>query len=105
MSVRESKKQAVVADILEWCKAQRRLDFDNALVKTIAQRHGFGNPFDVTKLDSTAVFPEVLLREDLFILHTGQGKHRLLKAYAMVFTPSSQSPRQRHRTGNIARVS
>lgn len=87
MGTRESKKQAVLIDILQWCKAQHCLDFDNALVKAIAQRHGFGNPFDVTKLDSTAVFPELLLREDLFILHTGQGKHRFVRGIHYGFHP------------------
>ena len=40
---------------------------------------GFGNPFDVTKLDNTSKFPQVMLDNDYFIVHLGKGKHKFVK--------------------------
>jgi hypothetical protein len=48
-------------------------------VKKISKKHGFGNPFDVTKLDNTEIFPKIMLKNDYFILHLGEGKHQFVK--------------------------
>lgn len=72
-------KQDVVAEIFKLCKKKRGFVFDNNLVKKVCKKHGFGNPFDVTKLDDTTKFPKILLREDFFILHLGEGRHKFVK--------------------------
>ncbi|MBU4312731.1 MAG: hypothetical protein KJ706_08445 [Candidatus Omnitrophica bacterium] len=72
-------KQDVVAEIFKLCKKKKNLIFDNNLVKKVCKKRGFGNPFDVTKLDDTAKFPKILLKEDYFILHLGEGKHKFVK--------------------------
>lgn len=72
-------KQDVVTDIFNFCKKRRDFIFDNALVKQICKKRGFGNPFDATKLDDTSKFPRVLLDENYFVLHLGKGKHKFVK--------------------------
>jgi hypothetical protein len=74
-----SKKDEVLIELLRICKQKRNYIFDNDLVKTICKKTGFGNPFDITKLDNTAKFPEIMIQNDLFILHLGEGKHQFIK--------------------------
>jgi hypothetical protein len=38
----ESKKQAVISEIFNLCKRNNTFEFDNDLVKRVAQKHGFG---------------------------------------------------------------
>ncbi|MBI5599733.1 MAG: hypothetical protein HY890_08380 [Deltaproteobacteria bacterium] len=71
-------KQDVLSEIFDTCKRKKNLVFDNALVKEISKKHSFGNPFDVTKLDDTSRFPQVLLDEDYFVLHLGGGRHKFV---------------------------
>ena len=72
-------KQDVITKIFKLCKKRKNFVFDNTLVKKVCKKHGFGNPFDVTKLDNTSIFPHILLDEDYFILHLGEGKHKFFK--------------------------
>lgn len=69
----------MIIDIFNLCKKRKDFVFDNALVKVVCKRHGFGNPFDATKLDDTSKFPQILLDEDYLILHLGEGRHRFVK--------------------------
>lgn len=78
-------KQDVITDIFNLCKKRKDFVFDNALVKEICKKHGFGNPFDVTKLDDTSRFPQILLDEDYFILHLGKGHHKFVKGISNGF--------------------
>ncbi|MBM3324077.1 MAG: hypothetical protein FJY66_00250 [Calditrichaeota bacterium] len=73
------KKQDVISDIFQACKRKGNFIFDNDTVKRVCKKHGFGNPFDATKLDSTSIFPQILLGEDYFLLHLGGGKHQFVK--------------------------
>lgn len=72
-------KQEVIAEIFKRCQKKKDFVFDNALVKQVCKEYGFGNPFDVTKLDDTSKFPQILLAEDYFILHLGKGRHKFVK--------------------------
>ena len=72
-------KQDVITELYKRCKKKKDFIFDNTLVKQVCKKYGFGNPFDVTKLDNTSKFPKILLREDYFILHLGRGRHKFVK--------------------------
>lgn len=72
-------KQDVITEIFTICKKKRSYIFDNALVKQICKKYNFGNPFDATKLDDTSKFPQILLDDDYFILHLGNGRHKFVK--------------------------
>ncbi len=74
-----SKKQQVLLSLFRQCKKDNNFVFDNDLVKQYAQFHSFGNPFDVTKIDSSDKLPEEILQEDYFVLHLGAGKHKFVK--------------------------
>ncbi|MEA3475024.1 MAG: hypothetical protein U9R23_01045 [Candidatus Cloacimonadota bacterium] len=73
------RKQDVIIEIFKICKLKSNFVFDNGLVKQVCKKYGFGNPFDVTKLDDTSKFPRILLDEDYFILHLGKGRHKFIK--------------------------
>lgn len=78
-------KQDVIIDIFNLCKKRKDFVFDNALVKVVCKRHGFGNPFDATKLDDTSKFPQILLDGDYLILHLGEGRHKFVKGISNGF--------------------
>jgi hypothetical protein len=63
-------------------------------VKQEAHKHKFGNPFDVTKIDSTDDLPQRLKQEDVFIVHLGGGTHRFVKGITTgyhIFAPITSS--------------
>lgn len=72
-------KQDVITEIFKLCKKRENFVFDNTLVKKVCKKHGFGNPFDITKLDDTSKFPQILVDEDYFILHLGKGRHKFIR--------------------------
>jgi len=78
-------KQDVITEIFRLCRDKKNFVFDNTLVKQVCKKHGFGNPFDATKLDDTSRFPQILLDEDYFILHLGKGKHKFVKGISNGF--------------------
>ena len=45
--------------------------FDNREVREACNRIGFGNQFDVTKLDNSTDLPNALIDEDVFVVHLG----------------------------------
>jgi hypothetical protein len=74
-----SKKEQVLKQILEICEKENDYKFHNDVVKNICKKVGFGNPFDVTKLDNTAKIPGIMFQKDFFILHLGEGYHQFVK--------------------------
>jgi len=74
-----SNKNLVLTDIYNYCKERNNFIFHNDLVKEFSKKYKFGNPFDVTKLDNTAKFPEILLKENYFLIHLGEGNHQFIK--------------------------
>ncbi|MDH7603747.1 MAG: hypothetical protein QHH13_02495 [Melioribacter sp.] len=72
-------KQEVITEIFKICQRRNNYVFDNDLVKDVCKKFNFGNPFDATKLDDTSKFPQILIDEDYFILHLGNGRHKFVK--------------------------
>lgn len=72
-------KQELITELFKICQKKKDFVFDNTQVKKLCKKYGFGNPFDVTKLDDTSKFPRILLDEDYFILHLGKGRHKFVK--------------------------
>ena len=60
------------------CKSRQDFVFNNDEVKTACARVGFGNPFDATKIDSSAGLPDALIEDDAFVVHLGRGVHRFV---------------------------
>jgi hypothetical protein len=88
------EKKDVIADLFKHCRKTQNFTFDNELVKEFCSKHGFKNPFDVTKLDNTSNFPEILSENDYFILHLGRGKHRFVKGISNGFHRFEKIPSQ-----------
>ena len=79
------KKNQVITELFRVCRRKNNYIFHNDLVKNICKKVGFGNPFDVTKLDNIKKFPEILIKNNYAILHKGQGKHQFIKGIDKVF--------------------
>lgn len=80
-----SKKEKVIEELYKICKKKNDYVFHNDIVKDVCKRIGFGNPFDVTKLDNKAKLPEILKKNDLAIIHIGNGKHKFIKGIKKVY--------------------
>ncbi len=74
-----NKKHLVLENLLKVCKEKNDFTFHNDLVKELSKKHGFGNPFDATKLDSIEKLPQIFKDNDLCILHLGKGYHSFVK--------------------------
>ncbi len=81
------KKQQVISRLFEICRRRGDLAFDNALVKSVCSQVGFGNAFDVTKVDSLAILPDDVRRAGYFIVHLGRGRHRFVKGVGIGYHP------------------
>lgn len=81
----DNKKHRAIAEIFKVCESRKDLIFDNNLVKSVCQKHKFGNPFDATKLDSSNKLPAILKEKDYFIVHLGKGKHKFVKGINVGF--------------------
>ncbi|MDR1653837.1 MAG: hypothetical protein LBS01_09390 [Prevotellaceae bacterium] len=83
--MRVNKKHQVIEKLFRICSKRNDFEFHNDLVKDVSKKFGFGNPFDVTKLDNKAKLPEILLENDFAIIHVGSGKHKFIKGIDRVF--------------------
>ncbi|MHB1645372.1 MAG: hypothetical protein EVG15_03990 [Candidatus Acididesulfobacter diazotrophicus] len=79
-------KKEIITEIFNICKQKNNFVFDNKLIKDILKRFDSDtNPYDMTKLDNTKKFPDILLKEDYYIAHIGNGKHQFIKGINKVF--------------------
>lgn len=78
-------KQDVISKIYRLCKSKQEFIFDNDLVKQVCKKFNFANPFDATKIDDTTKLPELLIDEDCFILHLGEGSHKFVEGISNGF--------------------
>lgn len=75
-----AKKKLVQQGLFEICQKRKNFIFDNDLVKRVASKNNFGNPFDATKIDSKSTLAPIILAKGYCIAHLGGGKHKFIKA-------------------------
>lgn len=80
-----SKKNQVIEELFKICKKKNDYIFHNDIVKDVCKKIGFGNPFDVTKLDNKSKLPDILKKNDFAIVHIGSGKHKFIKGIKKVY--------------------
>ena len=71
----------MIAALYDMCKKRGNMVFDNTEVNAISREFGFGNQFDVTKLDKSADLPVELVADDAFVVHLGNqrpAKHQFV---------------------------
>lgn len=74
-----SKKQQVIELLYAGCMARGEFTFSNDEVKEACREVGFGNPFDATKFDNSALLPASLRADDVYVEHLGRGRHRFVE--------------------------
>lgn len=79
------KKQEVLTALFNICEKSGDYKFHNKLVKELCLQIGFGNPFEVTKIDSRKILPEFLQENDVGVLHLGKGYHQFVKGLDLLF--------------------
>ena len=80
-----NKKHLVLKALLEHCKKDDNFIFHNDLIKEFSKKYKFGNPFDVTKLDSSEKLPLEFIEQDYCILHLGGGYHKFIKGISNLY--------------------
>lgn len=79
-------KKDIIEEIFKDCKKNNSLIFDNSKVKEFLKKYNSKtNPYDITKLDSTDKYPDLLKDEDYFLVHLGDGKHQFIKGFNNIF--------------------
>lgn len=73
-----SRKKQALTGLYNMCKARGNFVFTNDEVKAECAKVGFGNPFDVTKIDSSTGLPDTLIDDDAFVVHLGRGSHQFV---------------------------
>ncbi len=79
------KKQEVLTELFQMCQERENYVFDNTEVKEVCARVGFGNPFDVTKLDNHTLLPDILVNNDYAVIHLGGGRHQFIKGIDKIY--------------------
>ena len=79
------KKQQALESLYSICKKRGTLIFNNDLVKKVCVDVGFGNPFDVTKIDNREKLPPLLAKNDIAVIHLGGGRHKFIKGINKVY--------------------
>ena len=79
------KKKLVIEELFKECSKSNNYIFNNNLVKEISKKIGFGNPFDVTKIDIEEKLPKLLLDSDYCIIHLGNGQHQFIKGIDTIY--------------------
>ena len=80
-----NKKHQVIKDLYEICEKRDDFVFHNDLIKKICVKVGFGNPFDVTKIDDKDKLPPLLIKHDMAIIHLGSGFHQFIKGINNIY--------------------
>ncbi len=79
------KKQDALEELFRRCRDRQRWDFENAEVKEVIRSHGFKNPFDLTKIDTSENLPPLMREKDYAIVHLGKGRHRFIRGIHRVY--------------------
>ncbi|GIV21293.1 MAG: hypothetical protein KatS3mg023_3044 [Armatimonadota bacterium] len=74
-----SKKKQALQELFEICQQRNDWYFDNDEVKRVCAKYGFGNPFDVTKVDTTDGLPDNIRKQGYCVIHLGKGKHAFIR--------------------------
>ena len=87
-----SKKQMVIAEMYAQCKSRGDLAFNNGELRAICSRIGFSNVYDATKIDNSSLLPQVLVDDDLFVVHMGEGNHRFVSDISLGYHSFEEIP-------------
>ncbi|MBC8204707.1 hypothetical protein ISS30_09995 [bacterium] len=90
------KKEDVIQEVFDKCVKDNEYIFNNDLVKKVCLKHGFKNPFDLTKIDNSKKLPKFLKDEDFFIVHLGKGFHRFVKGVDIGLHKFEDIPAERY---------
>ena len=82
---KENKKSQVLTKIFKICLQKNNFVFHNDLVKKFSKEVGFGNPFDVTKIDNKNKLSKFLLEKDYCLIHIGSGQHKFVKGIEKLY--------------------
>ena len=80
-----SKKEEVLELLYKQCENKDDFVFHNDEVKRVSSEVGFGNPFDVTKLDNKDKLPQSFRDKDIAVIHLGSGKHKFINGIDKVY--------------------
>lgn len=79
MNNKINKQKLVIEKLYDICSKEKNYIFHNDLVKNVSKEIEFGNPFTATKVDNKEMLPEKLIKNDIGIIHLGNGFHKFIK--------------------------
>jgi len=79
-------KKEIIELIYKRCKKQKNLEFNNDFVKNILiEVNSSTNPYDITKLDNSSKYPEILKKDNMALIHIGSGKHKFVPYFDKLY--------------------
>lgn len=78
-SSKVSSKKQVLQALFEICQQRNDWHFDNDAVKRVCAKYGFGNPFDITKVDTASDLPDGIREQGFCVVHLGMGRHAFIR--------------------------
>ena len=61
------------------CRSKGNFEFNKDLIKEEAKNIGFGNPYDVTKIDQSNILPDEIRDAGYCIVLLGHGRYKFIK--------------------------
>ena len=87
-----SNKKLLLSTLFAECRARGSYAFGKDEVRTIAQRLGFGNPFDATKIDHSDLLPDDVREAGYGVLRLGKGNFEFITPLHNLFHPMEKVP-------------
>ena len=83
-----SKKREVLARLFLECQNKGEYIIDRKDVRRVCDEVDFGNQFDVTKVDRSSLYPDVMKQgTGYFIAHLGKGRHQFVPNQSLAYHP------------------
>ena len=83
-----SKKREVLARLFLECQSNGEYIIDRKDVRRVCDEVDIGNQFDVTKVDRSSLYPDVMRQgTGYFIAHLGKGRHQFVPNQSLAYHP------------------
>ena len=85
-TARRGVKRQVLARVFEICHERGEYVFHNDLVEEVLDNFPFSNKYDVTKIDHSSDYPDIMNQgEGYFLIHLGKGYHQFIYNQSLAY--------------------
>ena len=82
-----SKKKEIIVALFRHCRSKGNFEFNKDLIKEEAKKIGFGNSYDVPKVDQSSILPEEVRDDGYCIALLGTWTLQVYKGIGYLVSP------------------